>query len=165
MEGPRDVVLQIWLEDAQRRSSGIAPGPGGVGYQLARDQGKVVHYLEFPSLEAAEQALSALGDDGQTHRGPYRTGPDGPWVIDAWDVEGTSLSRFRELAALAADRGGRYDGGEVVEGGSGVQPVPKPDESLAARQMQFQETARRGRVPGSIGTIPRAPANDSDRFA
>ncbi len=111
------VVLQIWLEDTPRRSSGIAPGPGGVGYQLAREHGNLVHYLGFSSRDEAERAIRSFSSDETSRSRPYSAGPGGPWFVQVWDADTSGVdARCRELAAVAEALGGQYDGGEIVEG-------------------------------------------------
>lgn len=122
-EPENKLVLQVWIEDGPLRSSGIAPGPGGAGYQLAREHGNIVHYLEFASHDDAVRAIATLESDGTGQSWPYRGGPRGPWFVDVWDA-GSSYDddRRRELGAVAERFGGQYDGGKIVEG-----PVWGPD--------------------------------------
>ncbi len=115
---PEDkLVLQVWIEDVPLRSSSIAPGPGGAGYRLAGEHGDVVHYLGFSSHDDAVRAISTLESDGTAQSRPYRGGLSGPWFVEVWDANTSAVEdRRRELAAVAERFGGRYDGGEIVEG-------------------------------------------------
>jgi|GEM_PF-3920641 len=115
---PEDkLVLQVRIEDGQRRSSGIAPGPGGAGYRLARERGNVVHYLEFASHDDAARAIATLESDGCHQSRPYRAAPRGPWFVEVWDADASAVDdRRRQLTGVAERLTGRYDGGEVVEG-------------------------------------------------
>lgn len=111
------LVLQVWIEDVPLRSSGIAPGPGGAGYRLAREHGNAVHYLEFASQDDAARAIATLESDGAAKSRPYRGAPRGAWLVQVWDADSAVVDdRRRQLAAVAERLGGRYDGGEVVEG-------------------------------------------------
>jgi len=58
------IVLSIEIEDSPLRSSGIGPGPGGVGYELARKEGDVVHYLALPTKDDADEVARALEGSG-----------------------------------------------------------------------------------------------------
>jgi hypothetical protein len=110
------VVLRILIQNSPLRSSGIAPGPGGVGYQLARRHGDVVHYLKFPSDEAARRAELILAERGVTTRSSGNR-PTGGWLVQAWHRDERSAAQHRaDLDALAEGEGGTYDGGEIVGG-------------------------------------------------
>jgi hypothetical protein len=114
-----EIVLQIWIENSPRRSSGIAPGPGGVGYKLTREQqGDVVHYLEFGSREAAERVAHDFEKRGARVR-TYAGGISESWFVEVWDRGLSSVDERRsELRAISEALGGGYDGGEIVEGES-----------------------------------------------
>jgi len=110
------IVLTIAVEDSLLRSTAVAPGPGGVGYELARRHGDVTHYVKFRSADAAravEQELSQQTDAVRSYRDRY----SGSWLVQVWQKDVASADRWRfELQELAERSGGSYDGGEIVGG-------------------------------------------------
>ena len=110
------IKLGVWVERSDGRSSGIAPGPGGAGFEMARRHGEAVHYLAFGSRADAEGAAAALEGVGRT-AGVWGGGTHDQWFVDAWsrtaDAGGEEIAELRRLAEQFA---GNYDGGEVVEG-------------------------------------------------
>jgi hypothetical protein len=111
----RQVQLAIWLERSPQRSSAIAPGPGGAGYQLARRTGDVVHYLLFPNSAAAQQAVTDLDGTGLRVQ-PGIAATIRGWYVECWSADDATDHEIRRLAEFAASVGGEYDGGERVEG-------------------------------------------------
>jgi hypothetical protein len=110
------IVLQIAIEQSSLRSSGIAPGPGGAGYELARRHGDVAHYLRFTTAEAAQQAARELEVQGLSVR-TYGGRSSGGWVVEAWHRNVSAAGRWRRDLELLGERyGGSYDGGEIVGG-------------------------------------------------
>jgi hypothetical protein len=117
------IKLAIWLERSPHRSSAIAPGPGGAGYELARREGEVVHYLVFPDSRRAQQAatdLEAIGARARAATGPAT----GRCYVRCWSANDDVGHDVGRLSEFAASRGGEYDGGERVEG-----PVWGPHET------------------------------------
>lgn len=104
------VVLSVIVEDSDRRSSAIAPGPGQAGYQLAGGPGARVIYFWAPTLRDA----GAIAAQAEVAGGRGRTWMDvieGTWAALYLPVD---FDDFVALKSRAADRGGRYDGYEVV---------------------------------------------------
>ena len=60
------IVLSIEVEHSPRRSAAVAPGSRGLGYDLARRDGTVRHYLTFPTAERLEWP-SASSRGGRGH--------------------------------------------------------------------------------------------------
>lgn len=109
------IKLAIWLERSPQRSSAIAPGPGEAGYELARENGDVVHYLLFPDVTAAQEAASELEVSGvRAQRGAAATTRG--WYVTCWGASNEIDQDIRRLSNLAASTGGDYDGGERVAG-------------------------------------------------
>jgi hypothetical protein len=93
----------------------------GMGEDLTRPR-EVVHYLYFPSAEAAKTVAGALREDGfkaepqlAAHAGEN---PPNPWVVLATGrcvVNEQSLTQLRDrLSELAEAMGGEYDGWETA---------------------------------------------------
>ena len=60
------IVLSIEVEHSPRRSAAVAPGSRGLGYDLARRDGTVRHYLTFPTAERLEwPSASSRGGRGR----------------------------------------------------------------------------------------------------
>jgi hypothetical protein len=117
------IKLAIWLERSPHRSSAIAPGPGGAGYELARKEGEIVHYLVFPDARTAQQAATDLKAIGARARATVAPAA-GRWYVRCWSANDDSGQDIHRLSEFAASRGGAYDGGERVEG-----PVWGPHET------------------------------------
>ena len=114
------IVLSIEIEDSPLRSSGIGPGPGGVGYELARRDGDVVHYLALPTQDEAHEVERAIEGSGVTAMAA-RQQSVGSWFVHAWHRDSGAAERhFVRLRELAARHGGAYDGGEVIAVGGQV---------------------------------------------
>jgi hypothetical protein len=113
---PCQVVLGVWLEETAHRVSGFAPGPGGHGYRLARMNGAGAHYIYMPDRGAAERLLVRLEASGHSGR-VWGGGTPCLWITQVWapDTETVEADRAR-LSLIARDNGGRYDGGEIIEG-------------------------------------------------
>jgi hypothetical protein len=110
------VVLGIWVEDSAQRADGIAPGPGGAGYDLDRRYGEAVHYLRVPSRAIGETLLTELEQQGRVGR-VWGGGTADLWYVQVWAASGADAqSEIARLERLAQSRGGRYDGGEVING-------------------------------------------------
>jgi len=110
------IVLSIEIEDSPLRSAAIAPGPGGQGYEMARRNGDAVHYLEFQTSDSADRAIGDLENTGLTTR-KYGGDGMGSWFVAAWHSDASAAERWRsDLEQVAGRQGGRYDGGEIVEG-------------------------------------------------
>ncbi len=119
----RQIKLAFWLQRSPQRSSAIAPGPGGAGYELARQTGDVVHYLLFPTASAARQAATGLEATG-LRAYPATEATLRGWYVRCWSADNDTSQQIRRLAQFVAAAGGEYDGGEKVEG-----PVWGPQES------------------------------------
>jgi hypothetical protein len=108
-----EVVLRIWIEHSPRRSSGIAPGPGGVS--LTRwPRGATFHYLELPD-EAGVSELANVCRGRHAHA--YSIIVGGHWIVrvddDLLEVEHLH-TRQDELRQLVEERGGIYDDCEII---------------------------------------------------
>jgi hypothetical protein len=104
------------VQESPLRSSAIAPGPGGVGFQLARRAGDAGHYIAFPTEAGALSLEQSLVGTATT---PLRRGDasSGAFWVDAWHRDASTAARwYPELRRLASESGGWYDGGEVVDG-------------------------------------------------
>ena len=111
--GESRLVVGIWVEDSPERGSNVAPGPGGVGYDMARERGSEVHYLVVPTEAAAKRCVEQVGSAGHT----YRVAAPERWYVECWTADGKrDSSRVAELSRLARACGGHYDGGEEVDG-------------------------------------------------
>lgn len=111
-----EIAIEVWVEESDLRSSGIAPGPGGVGYEHARWEGDVVHYLEFSEKASAASAVESLrqGPWSQISRCMWS---NGLWHVQVWERKtAEEPPRIRELMDVVAPLGGLYDGGEEVDG-------------------------------------------------
>ncbi len=107
------VETGIWLEESGRRSSAVAPGKDGTGYRrICEQKGDQVHYLVLPSSEARQECASAAVITGAS-----AVQADSLFeseLVRVW-YRGALVSEMKDvLAPLAADHGGRYDGGEIV---------------------------------------------------
>jgi hypothetical protein len=110
------VVLGIWIEDGPLRSSAFAPGPGGAGYRLARERGEAAHFLYAPDRAAADKMLSVLQGAGRSGR-VWGGGTPSLWIVEIWAARASEAkSEAAELHDVARSFGGRYDGGEIIEG-------------------------------------------------
>ena len=110
------IVLRITVEDSPLRSAAVAPGPGGAGYELARREGDVTHYLRFTSEEAARRVEQELADKTESVR-TYHDRFSGSWFVQVWHRDASSAERWRsELQHLLALPDRCYDGGEIVGG-------------------------------------------------
>lgn len=96
-------VLQVRLEKSDERSSGIAPGPGDVGFRRMGGPGAVVHYAECdaPAIGQLERALAGRDFTITT-----------PNPVALARVKGGTPEEVRVLVTAA---GARYDGYEVVQ--------------------------------------------------
>jgi hypothetical protein len=110
------IVLEVWLESVERRSSGIAPGPNGDGYRRVKETlGQQVHYLNLPTLASARQISALLASETLIVTEPSRV--HSSWQLGIWERESVrNLPRIRLLTELVVERGGWYDGGEIVGG-------------------------------------------------
>jgi hypothetical protein len=113
----RRVVLGQWIEESPLRSAGIAPGPGGVGYEYARKHhGEATHYLYAPTRTTAEHLLGDLEREGHLGR-VWGGGTSELWIVQvAAATADIARSEASQLAAFARGHGARYDGGEIVQG-------------------------------------------------
>jgi hypothetical protein len=112
----RRVVLGIWVEDASARVSAFAPGPGGAGYRLSREQGEAAHFLYAPSRSDADEMLAAFESSGRRGR-VWGGGTSSLWIVQIWAPQAsTARADAQALHAIAERFGGRYDGGEIIEG-------------------------------------------------
>jgi hypothetical protein len=110
------VVLGMWVEESAARASGIAPGPGGAGYELSRRQGDVTHYLCVSDRDSGDALLAALKRRGRVGR-VRGGGTSREWIVQVWTPRAHAARREAlDLDALARRFGGRYDGGEIVAG-------------------------------------------------
>lgn len=126
------IVVSIEIEDSPLRSSGIGPGPGGVGYELARKDGDVVHYLALPTKDDANEVERAIEGSGVTAMAAHRPSA-GSWFVHVWHRDsGAAKRHFGTLRELAATHGGAYDGGEVIAAGGPVWGPAGPTEAPAA---------------------------------
>lgn len=115
-ESQRRLVLGIWVEDSHERADGVAPAPGGAGYELARRYGNATHYLRVPSRAAGEALLTELERRERVGR-VWGGGTADLWYVQIWaPSESDAKNEIAELDRLARSRGGYYDGGEVVGG-------------------------------------------------
>jgi hypothetical protein len=88
------IVLNIEIEESLLRSSGIAPGPGGHGYEMARRHGDAVHYLLFQSSESADRAAADLEESGVTIRKWGSEAIEG-WFIGVWHRDPSSAEEWQ----------------------------------------------------------------------
>lgn len=115
-DGDRQVVIGIWVEDDPRRIDGVAPGPGGVGYDQDRGFGEVVQYLRVPSRTIGEQLLAGFEQQGRIGR-VWGGGTAELWYTTIWSASEVEARReAAELNRLAQAHEGSYDGGEVIGG-------------------------------------------------
>jgi hypothetical protein len=115
--GVSRLVLGQWIEESPQRSAGIAPGPGGAGYALAREHhGDATHYLYAPSRIAGEQLLGELERQGRIGR-VWGGGTRELWIVQIGAAHADlAKAEASQLAKLALSYGARYDGGEIVQG-------------------------------------------------
>jgi hypothetical protein len=111
----RRLVIGIWVEDSARRIDGVAPGPGGAGYELDRRFGEAVHYLRIPSRGIGELLLAELEREGRIGR-VWGGGTSDLWFVTIWTSEVAAGAEIAGLDELARAAGGAYDGGEVIDG-------------------------------------------------
>jgi hypothetical protein len=110
------VVLGMWVEESAARASGIAPGPGGAGYELSRRQGDVTHYLCVSDRDSGDALLAELERLGRVGR-VWGGGTPTEWIVQVWTPRADDArGEAPELDSLARRFGGRYDGGEIVAG-------------------------------------------------
>jgi hypothetical protein len=111
------VKVGLWVEESDKRAAGIAPGPGGAGYQLARKHhGSAAHYLLLPDRGRAGQFARDLEGRGRVVR-VRGGGTAGHWIVEVWAPSAEQArAEVADLAAEVARIGGSYDGGEIVEG-------------------------------------------------
>jgi hypothetical protein len=110
------LVLGVWVEDGPTRVSAFAPGPGGAGYRLSRQSGEAAHFLYAPDRSRADEILGSFEAAGRTGR-VWGGGTPSLWVVQIWAQDADSAKEDAvELARVARDLGGRYDGGEIIEG-------------------------------------------------
>jgi len=119
------VILGEWVEQSLARSAGIAPGPGGAGYGLAREHGEATHYLYASSRTKAVEMLTELEKQGRVGR-VWGGGTASLWIVQVWTaVAAEAKAEVWELDAFAQRFGGSYDGGETIDG-EVWGPVPQP---------------------------------------
>lgn len=108
-DGPSRIVTRVEIADSEQRVSAIAPGPGGAGYGLAREEGNSVHYAIGEEAE-----LSKLAESFE-HSVVTRVGE---WSIARiWFRDASGIAEQIELVRTRASAAGAaYDGGEIVEG-------------------------------------------------
>lgn len=119
LTGPMSkVVLSIDVEESSRRASGIAPGPGGMSFQLTRQRiGDVVHYIRFSEAERAARASEAFRRQSLVVPPKPRDHASLGWLIGVGHRDASTALRWRsELETQAQQLGGTYDGGEIVGG-------------------------------------------------
>ncbi len=106
------IVLQVLIENSTRRSSAIAPGPVGAGFEPVRQEGDVTHFLRFASQEDASRAAGQI-DSPRIFHDPFLA----QWNVQTWCRDPSLAGAQRDhLAGLARRCGGAYDGGEVIGG-------------------------------------------------
>lgn len=114
------IALSIEIERSTRRSSAVAPGPGGAGYALARREGAVVHFLRFDGERDAQAVASEVAGAMTARHDRYL----GLWIVPVWRPDAAAATDQRdELREIAHTYAGAYDGGEVV-GGSCLDADP-----------------------------------------
>lgn len=113
----RKVTLQIWVEESNRRSPAVAPGPGGHGLVLAGGPGTALHYILAP-YDNPKRLLRAIVRRRMTATAR-------PWFmggtrVTAKQTNATPLvhENARAVAEIARDRGGTYEGYDLIEDGS-----------------------------------------------
>jgi hypothetical protein len=102
----------------------------GMGEDLTHPR-EIVHYLYFPTQEAARTVAGALREDGFTAEPQPAANahehPPNPWLVLATGrcvVNEQSLTQLRDsLEELAESMGGEYDGWETA-----VEAVDEPSE-------------------------------------
>lgn len=113
-EGPSKHTVELWVEDVPARSSGIAPGPGGIGYEEMGGNGALAHYAVFRAQRDADAAIGAVaGAVGRTW--PERV--SGHWWAQVIEPSGGWSDREHRrdvVAQIARAHGGTYDGSEIV---------------------------------------------------
>jgi hypothetical protein len=111
------VTVALWVERSELRSAGVAPGPGGAGYRLARGRhGPALHHLLMPSRAQADGVAGHLEREARDVR-VCGAGTASSWIVQVWSSSpDAARAETSDLAALAHRFGGSYDGGEVVEG-------------------------------------------------
>jgi hypothetical protein len=113
-EGVRKVVLGIWIEQSDRRSPAIAPGPGGTGYDLEGGPGTVRHYIHLAG-QASGQLVEALASRGfRSIAKPSSLG--GAWVTATHRSSDLPLDGSRQTVLRVADaHAGVYEGFDLIE--------------------------------------------------
>jgi len=110
------LVLRMWTEESRLRSSGIAPGPGGVGTRIAGGQGTRIVYLDVPSMEVAEVLRQIAWQEGRASSRWRLCG--GRWMVQV-AIPGEGEPRreqlLKHLYREAERLGGRIDGSEEIE--------------------------------------------------
>jgi hypothetical protein len=92
------IVLAQSVEQSLVRAAAIAPGPGGVGYEFAREHGEATHYLCAPTRDVGAKMLSSLESQGRIAAFGWRDGVQ----LDRADLD---RGRSRgEIASSAARR-------------------------------------------------------------
>ncbi len=110
------LVLGLWVEDSASRVSAFAPGPGGAGYRLSRQKGEAAHFLYVSDRSRAVELLSALEASGRTGR-LWGGGTPSLWIVQIWAGQASDAkAESPKLHEIAQRYGGRYDGGEIIEG-------------------------------------------------
>ena len=110
------LVLEIWVEESTARSSGLAPGPGGAGYELSRRHGEATHYVAIAERDRGEDLLAEFERVGRAGR-VWGGGTPAQWIVQVWAPRAAEAqAEAAKIDAVARRFGGRYDGGEIVGG-------------------------------------------------
>lgn len=109
-----EVELQMWVEESPLRSPAVAPGPGGVGYELEGGPGTVLHYLRPTDRDRADELAKALRPVADVH--VYADGAGAHWLVRVKDAASASTIEERqvELGRLVEQHGGQHDGSELI---------------------------------------------------
>jgi len=107
-------VLEIDIENSVKRSSGVAPGPGGCGYEIVGGVGTLIHYFIFKDDHQAKNFAKVVDDSGKS---TYVYSNLGSYFVTFYDrgkIWADRSSRVSSFSNLLKENDGKYDGSEAA---------------------------------------------------